>query len=229
MTIRVFICFLSAFFLFGYALISPAQEQDPFKKSQEAIERAMEQALQRQAIQLQNGPKEGLSPLELRKMKGIDPAKIAQEYQSLNAGNRPTSPSLMVFVSTSMPMRALEMLGRQAKTTGAVLLIRGLRDPLGTKGAMSKTREFLAPVMATGAVIQIDPEAFARYDVTAVPTFVMTSGKKESCGESSCDGAFASLVGDVTLEYALEYWSGQGGALGQQADVFLRRLERDKP
>jgi conjugal transfer pilus assembly protein TrbC len=160
-------------------------------------------------------------------MQGADPVALAQKYQRLNTHNRPETPQLLVFISTSMPMPALEMLGRQAHKAGAVLVLRGLRDPLGTKGALTKTRAYMMPVAKTGAAVQIDPEAFGRYNVSAVPTFVMAAPKKDGCNQDSCEGQFASLVGDVTLGYALEYWSGQGGWVAQQADMFLNRLEGD--
>ncbi|MCL1861063.1 MAG: type-F conjugative transfer system pilin assembly protein TrbC [Proteobacteria bacterium] len=120
------------------------------------------------------------------------------------------------------------MLYKQAQKAGAVLILRGLRDRLGTKGTLTKTCAYMMPVAKTGAAVQIDPEAFGRYNVSTVPTFVMVTPQKDGCNQDSCEGQFTSLVGDVTLDYALEYWSSQGGWVGQQADMFLHRLEGDK-
>lgn len=90
-----------------------------------------------------------------------------------------------------------------------MLVLRGMKGALGTKGVMQKTMEAIKPAAVTGASIQIDPEAFIRYNVTAVPTFVMAS-KEESCENSeTCDSKSYALV-DVTLEYALENWSSRG-------------------
>jgi len=119
------------------------------------------------------------------------------------------------------------MLGEQAKVTGATLVIRGMVAPLGTKQAMQKTMEALQPVGATGAKIQIDPEAFGRYNIKVVPTFVIAT-KEESCAAEQCDTKSFALAGDVTLEYALEQWSNRGGAIGKQADKYLQMLERAK-
>ena len=205
-----------------------AQEQDPTLRTRQAIEQAMSQARTMQANQLANGPKSGLDVAELRKMKTSDPAELAARYQATGVGERPPSPDLMVFISTSMPAKALTLLGEQAKATGAVLVLRGMKGALGTKGVMQKTMEAIKPAAVTGATIQIDPEAFIRYNVTAAPTFVMAS-KEEGCENSeTCDSKSYALAGDVTLEYALENWSSRGGAVGKQADVYLQRIEGAK-
>jgi len=202
-------------------------EQDPIARTQQAIERAMSQAQAMQQADRKSGPKAGLSFGELKKMNGVDPLSIANKLQASGVGQVPAKQELMIFVSTSIPQKALVMLGREAKATGAILIMRGLVSPLGTKGAMQKTMEALQPIGATGAQIQIDPEAFSRYSVKAVPTFVIAT-KEESCASDTCDSKSYSLAGDVTLEYALEQWSGRGGAIGRQADVYLQRLERNK-
>lgn len=203
----------------------PAQEQDPVLRTQQAIERAMAQAQAMQQNDKQAGPKTGLNAEEVRKMKGIDPMTLANKYQAAGVGQGPAKQELMIFISTSMPTKALVMLGQQAKATGAILVMRGMVAPLGTKGAMQKTMEALQPVGATGAQIQIDPEAFSRYNVKAVPTFVIAS-KDEGCSSDTCDTKSYALAGDVTLEYALEQWSSRGGPIGKQADMYLQRLER---
>ena len=206
---------------------APVPEQDPVLRTQQAIERAMAQAQAMQQNDKQAGPKPGLSAEEVRKMKGIDPLTLANKYQASGVGQGPAKQELMIFVSTSMPTKALVMLGREAKATGAILVMRGMVAPLGTKGAMQKTMEALQPVGATGAQIQIDPEAFSRYNVKAVPTFVIAS-KEDTCSSDTCDSKSFALAGDVTLEYALEQWSNRGGAIGKQADMYLQRLERAK-
>lgn len=203
----------------------PVQEQDPMVRTRQAIENAMTQGQMMQSNAAKAGPKTGLSVEELRKMKGVDPSALAAKYQSSGVGQKPATQDLMVFISTSMPKKALVMLGEQANATGAVLVLRGLKGALGTKGVMQKTMEALQPVAATGAKIQIDPEAFGRYNVTAVPTFVIAT-KEDSCANEQCDSKSYALAGDVTLEYALEQWSNRGGAIGRQADMYLKRLER---
>lgn len=202
-------------------------EQDPQVRSRQAIDDAIAKARTMQAIQSKAGERSGLSAEELRKTQGVDPAKLAGRYQGSFTDAQKSSPDLMVFISTSMPKKALLMLGEQARAAGAVLVLRGMKGVLGTKGVMEETTKALQPIADTGAAIQIDPEAFGRYHVTAVPTFVIAS-KEESCGSDICDAKSYALSGDVTLEYALEQWSSRGGAIGKQADMYLRRINRSQ-
>jgi type-F conjugative transfer system pilin assembly protein TrbC len=202
-------------------------EQDPQIRSRQVIENAIAQARSMQANQNKAGERNGLSPQELRKTQGVDPAKLAAKYQGSFSEIQKSSPELMVFISTSMPKKALLMLGEQARAAGAVLVLRGMKGVLGTKGVMEETTKALQPIADTGAAIQIDPEAFGRYHVTAVPTFVIAT-KEESCGTDICDAKSYALAGDVTLEYALEQWSSRGGAIGKQADMYLRRISRSQ-
>ena len=55
---------------------------------------------------------------------------------------------------------------------------------------------------------QIDPPAFARYRITAAPTFVLTrtGAVPAACADDVClaDHDFAKVTGDVSLDYALE-------------------------
>lgn len=202
-------------------------EQDPQIRSRQAIENAITQARAMQVNQNKAGERNGLSPQELRKTQGVDPAKLASKYQGSFTDIQKSSPDLMVFISTSMPKKALLMLGEQARAAGAVLVLRGMKGVLGTKGVMEETTKALQPIADTGAAIQIDPEAFGRYHVTAVPTFVIAT-KEESCGTDICDAKSYALAGDVTLEYALEQWSSRGGTIGKQADMYLRRINRSQ-
>lgn len=201
--------------------------RDPQVRSRQAIDEAIAQARTMQANQAKNGDRNGLSPQELMKFQGVDPAKLAAKYQGAFSDTQKPSPELMVFISTSMPKKALLMLGEQAKAAGAVLVLRGMKGVLGTKGVLEETTKALQPIADTGAAIQIDPEAFGRYHVTAVPTFVIAA-KEESCGSDICDAKSYALAGDVTLEYALEQWSSRGGAVGKQADMYLRRMTRSQ-
>ena len=140
----------------------PVQEQDPVQRTQQAIEKAMAQAQAQQAANTKAGPKPGLDIKELNQMKGVDPQQLAAKYQQAGVGQAPAAQELMIFISTSIPQKALVMLGEQAKVTGATLVMRVMVAPLGTKHAMQKTMEALQPVAATGATIQIEPEAFGR-------------------------------------------------------------------
>lgn len=225
---RILACMV-AIFLCGNVLAQQQAPQpngaaDERTKTQTAIEQAMAQAMAQAGRNTGTKDKSGFSPSELKKNQNVDIGAVAEKYKNAG-GNMPKSPQdLMIFVSTSLPPRALELLGAQAARAGAVLVLRGIRGKLGTKGAMNDTFALLEPAAKAGASIQINPEAFKRYDIQSVPTFVLAA-TEEGCGNDQCASQAYSLVGDVTLEYALETWSNRGGILGKQADVFLRRLQ----
>lgn len=206
----------------------PNGSADERARTQSAIDQAMAQAMVQAGNKAGINDKPGFSPSELKRNQNVDIGAVAEKYKDAG-GNRPKlSQDLMVFVSTSLPPKALELLGTQAARAGAVLVLRGIRGKLGTKGAMNDTIALLEPAAKAGASIQINPEAFKRYDIKSVPTFVLAANE-EGCGNDQCASQAYSLVGDVTLEYALETWSTQGGVPGKQADVFLRRLQpRDR-
>lgn len=202
-------------------------EQDPTARVRRAMDEALSQARAQVTAQAKAPERNGLAPAELRKMQGIDPGAIAGRFRETGIGQQKPANDLLIFISTSMPPKALQMLGEQAKQSGAVLVLRGLKGQLGKPGAMQETMKALQPVAATGASIQIDPEAFGRYNVTAVPTFVLADKKEESCGGTQCAVQAYALTGDATLEYVLETWSDRGGRVGQLADMYLSRMKRN--
>lgn len=204
----------------------------PAAASPEMIERvkaAMDAAYaQAKAQQGANAPGQGpLAPDQLRQLQKADPAAVAARYKESVKKPEIDEDQLMVFVSTGMPPKALKMLGEQARAAGAVLVFRGLRMPLGKPGALEDMATAVAPLAQTGAELQINPEAFAKYHVTAVPTFVLAA-KDEGCQTEQCASKAYALAGDVSLEYALETWSGKGGSVGKKADFYLGRIEKSR-
>ncbi len=111
---------------------------------------------------------------------------------------------LSVFVSLSMPRASLELLVAEAERTRTTLVLRGMVDR-----SISKT------MMAVQALIRgrqvawtIDPEAFARFQVEAVPVFVLTrqGARSSGCGDATCfaQDDIVRLAGDVSIGYALD-------------------------
>jgi conjugal transfer pilus assembly protein TrbC len=204
-------------------------EAETGEKARSAIEQAMTQARRTQETTVREDNKPGFDLDGMRRMQGVDVEAIAAKYEELKRSRRPDTPELRIFISTSMPKQALVLLGRQARTAGAVLVLRGLQGRLNEPGALQRTLEAMAPVAGTGAQMIIDPESFARYNVTAVPTFVLADGEaEEQCAGELCDASAHSLVGDVSLGYALRHWVDQGGEAGRRAQVFLERIERKR-
>lgn len=218
---------------FSLALLSMngfAQEGEAAKeRSRLAIDNAMEQA-RSQAVQIQNPALQaerprGIQYEDLKKQQGVDPAELANQYREIVKAQKKAGPDLLVFVSTSMPIPTLKHLAVQIRQAGGVMVFRGITGGLNKK-AFNEWLALLKPVAETGASIQIDPESFGRYNITAVPTFVIAARREGDCGGTSCAVQTAALAGDVTLEYALEKLSSRGGDQGRIADTYLSRLER---
>jgi conjugal transfer pilus assembly protein TrbC len=149
---------------------------------------------------------------------GPDPAAIADQFRRMQADATPRGPALLIFVSFAMPPESLLRLAQQAKRADGVLVFRGLSG--ATLHEMVKRVE---PLAKAGAAIEINPEAFARFGVEAVPTFILAE-KSVSCGEETCEWRVRRIAGDVTLEYALERLAHADDAIGDAAAERLTSL-----
>lgn len=149
---------------------------------------------------------------------------IAQGYAQGNAPTLGSGPGLFVFVSLSMPEATLARLVDQAARARAAILIRGV-----AKGSLRETVARLQKLIGQREVaVLIDPQAFDRYAVGRVPTFVLArdGGRPASCASGTCPppGDFVSAAGDVSLEYALDQLRRAAPRFDAEAGVFLARL-----
>jgi len=150
--------------------------------------------------------------------RGPDPAAIADQFRRTQADRAPRGPALLLFVSFSMPPESLLRLAHQARRADGVLVFRGL--------AGATLREMVGrvePLAKTGATIEINPDAFARFGVEFVPTFVLAESLT-SCGDETCEGRVRRIAGDVTLDYALERLARGDGAIASAAAERLGTL-----
>lgn len=127
-----------------------------------------------------------------------------QGYMERQAQGQPVPGGLSVFVSLAMPRASLNVLVAEAERTGATLVLRGMVD-------RSLTQTMLAVQTLIGGrqvAWTIDPEAFARFQVEAVPVFVLTrhGARPSGCGDDRCfaQDDFVRLAGDVSISYALD-------------------------
>lgn len=166
-------------------------------------------------------PSSGRRPIDLEALaKGYERAVGSP----LQQGAFPSGPGLMVFVSFSMPEPTLARLVDQAARSRAVLVIRGF-----VNGSLKETVARVKDLIGDRKVgFQIDPQAFDRFAITATPTFVLirNGAVPAECGSNTCfaSDAFVSVVGDVSLDYALEYFQRSAPRFGTDAAVFLKRL-----
>jgi len=178
----------------------------------------------REGAQMQNTAATTAAKTAKRKdLETIDPAEIVKLYNTPQMRGEIAGPKdeLLVFISTSMPAETLMVIGAQAKQAGAVLVLRGV--PGGFNGKNLKAMmKALKPAADEGADIQIHPELFRRYGVRSVPTTVLANTTGNDCDEGLCT-QHAKLVGDVSIEYALEDFSRRRDVLGQ---IAMDRLEQ---
>ena len=160
--------------------------------------------------------------------KPVDVASIARGFEGTGASAvsrvLEQGPQLLVFVSLSMPEGALRKLVEQAERTRAVLVLRGLKD-----GSMVKTAAAVRKLLGERkAALQVDPQGFDRFGVNQVPTFVLLRDGTQSqlCADANCVPAssYATLAGDVTIEYALEWIESHSSSAQREAKVLLQRL-----
>jgi len=135
-------------------------------------------------------------------------------------------PGLFVFVSLAMPEPTLARLVDQAARAKASILIRGfangsLRETVGRIQKLIGQRE---------VAVLIDPQAFDRYAVKRVPTFVLARDgtRSAACTDGTCPPPtdYVSAAGDVSLDYALDQLCRAAPRFASEAGVFLARLKR---
>ena len=209
-------------------LQNTAHAAEPVWPTPQAIEHAREAHPFPNAERLRRVPVPAL-PRIAPAAPALDIADIARRHIQIQGQKdaAPTSPSLRIFVSLSMPQASLRLLVAQAERSGATLLLRGLKG-----NSMKQTLEAVQALIGERWVNwQIDPEAYARYSVRHAPTFVLTQSgvtagsTNATCG-SSCiaANAFYSVAGDVSLDYALDTLVRRYPDAQQHATPFLKRL-----
>jgi conjugal transfer pilus assembly protein TrbC len=165
----------------------------------------------------------------------IDLEALARGYASQTASmaaaqGLASGPGLFVFVSLSMPRPALEKLVDQAARARASVILRGF-----AQGSLRETVAQVQGLIGTRQVaVQIDPQAFDRFSIARVPSFVLVRDgtRPESCAAGTCapPGGFLRVAGDVSLDYALEHMQRAAPGFKSETAPFLARLGRsDRP
>jgi conjugal transfer pilus assembly protein TrbC len=162
------------------------------------------------------------APLDLEKL-----ARQLQDAQaSLARAATDTAPRLQIFVTLAMPEPSLRALIAQAARANAVLVLRGAKN-----GSLRQTLEAARTLIGTQPVAwQIDPPAFARYQIRAAPTFILTraGAQPAACTEGVClaNHDFAKVTGDVSLDYALEAIARGAPHFAADVEALLTPLRR---
>jgi conjugal transfer pilus assembly protein TrbC len=134
-------------------------------------------------------------------------------------------PTLLVFVTLAMPEATLRLLVEQAARARAVLVLRGLKSS-SIRQTTARVQQLLGESVAQ---FSIDPQAFDRFGVHSAPTFVLlrAGAVASDCAAGACvapDG-FASIVGDVSIDYALRAIAQRSPRFKTEAELLLRRIQ----
>ena len=108
-------------------------------------------------------------------------------------------------------------------------MLRGLVD-----GSLQKTVLRAQALIGQRKVgFQIDPQAFDRFSITAAPTFVLLKAGAVAapCAAGTCFPAssFVAAAGDVSIDYALEYFRRAAPSFSRDAGVVLAALKKGGP
>lgn len=160
----------------------------------------------------------------------IDLGVIASGYDAMGQpdpakGTLPVGPTLLVFVSFSIPEKTLDRLVDQAARAGATLVLRGFVDD-----SLQKTVARVQRVIGARKVgFQIDPQSFDRFSVTATPSFVLIKdgAVPAPCAAGTCfdSSSYALTAGDVTVDYALRFIQRSAPRFSREADTYLSKLK----
>lgn len=218
----------------GVALIAlcatlPAAAAEPAWPSQETIERIRQARPFPDAQAIERAPIAS-PPNVAPPAAGTDIEVLVRKHSGTGVPSReqPAQSALRVFVTLDMPAASLKGLADQAARSGAVLVLRGLKDH-----SMRATIEAVQALIGERQVAwQIDPEGFKRFAVERAPTFVLlTGGAGGAAGESTCTvdcplaSSFVAIAGDVSLDYALQAMVRQVPGSRPHAQPFLTRLK----
>jgi len=159
----------------------------------------------------------------------VDVEGLARAYeanrQAFGASALATDqPALLVFVTLGMPEAALRLLIDQAARAHAVLVLRGLQNA-SIRQTAARVQQLIGQ---SGVEFQIDPQAFDRFGVRVAPTFVLVKpeARVSHCAAGACvapDG-FASIAGDVSIDYALQTIAQRAPRFKADVELFLQRL-----
>lgn len=143
---------------------------------------------------------------EIEELLGLEPGSAARHSSERTSGSR-----LLVFVSFSMPDASLRALGEAAHDAGASILFQGFAESsIPVMGA--HIHRVFGEEMEIG--FGIDPTAFSRFGVTAVPTVVALREPLKTCRTRHCKEDVTPdhdrVTGNATLPFILELIAESG-------------------
>lgn len=145
------------------------------------------------------------------------------ESASMNASTK-RMPSILIFVSFSMPEQSLEAYLRDAKKIHASVVIRGLIN-----NSFQETFQRMALLIKSsgGNGVELNPLWFRRFGIKDVPAVVIVPQgsacyKNETCAK---DRDYDVMTGNITLSAALKMIRDKGELTSGIAQAALIKLQ----
>jgi conjugal transfer pilus assembly protein TrbC len=151
---------------------------------------------------------------------GIDIEALARQYEQKSAARR--TDELMVFASFTMPEASLRRLVSQARQVGAAVVLRGFKN-----NSLTETAQAIQALGEPGGNVLVNPNAFTKYQVKAVPTLVLANATtidqvdREGC---ALPEHYVAVSGDVSLDYALDEIARRAPGFEPVATRYLRQI-----
>ena len=156
---------------------------------------------------------------------GIDIEQLARQYEQKAMDRR--SEELMIFASFTMPEASLKRLVNQANRVGASVVLRGFKN-----NSIRETTRAIHALKEQGGNVLVNPNAFTKYKIEAVPTFVLTRATAaDAVDEQGCalPDTYVSVAGDVSLDHALDVVSRQSKDFSSLAERYLNQFRERRP
>lgn len=121
-----------------------------------------------------------------------------------------------MFVSSSMSRELLKSYVDEAKKYRAILVFKGL--PNGSWRELASIVSYIAGDMDEVA-IQIDDEAYSRFEVSTVPAFILSQNEREFW-QGNKPEIFDKVTGNIGIKGALKMMA-KDGDLAEEASSLL--------
>lgn len=145
----------------------------------------------------------------------------ANELESLHLeSDLNRSPTVLIFVSFSMPKESLKGWMMEAEKIDAPIIIRGL-----IHNSFKETTQTMKDLIKDNhGGVQLDPQQFKKYQINKVPAVVVTSNS--TClPTQSCIEHYDVVYGNVTLAYALSKIAAEKDEVSEIAKNQLQKLK----
>jgi type-F conjugative transfer system pilin assembly protein TrbC len=134
--------------------------------------------------------------------------------------SKPEHGKLLYFFSFSMPTQSLKTILPEVEKTGAVMVLRGMKEEEGLKATVIKIADLLKHGEKESYQVEvwIHPVLFTCFNIDSVPQIVYITGTQD---EKGCSSDYIKVKGDVSIQYALRLIAKED----KSAKKYLKLLE----